>query len=457
MSDIFVTVRKGDTFQGIALENKTTVSSLKKINHIYGNNKLFVGQKLKVKESLPTSLLAASKTSIVTDSKLRRGSSGSVGWRGSGKQSSSPIVGSVYDLITSSLWGTSPKKDESLSKETSIKKVDSLSEGFRPRTNSGVGMEEMENGEMVVTMPLTKSADFETCEPQADGVVPEPIEKVKKRNEQLQSSLKNAAHSTDGAITVLSTDNNRILDTEFDAELVEVNEHYFSVSNRKGASSGSNSSLSSLGSNSPSKQKVRRGSGGGGGGGASATRPRPRSRSIVKVELHGNGCIITQSHAQALAAYLPPILQSNKWTLLYSVLNNGADLFSFYKLTKGAGTTVLVIETMEGDVFGGFATEQWHVDATYYGGGESFIFKVVDAKRVKVYKWSMENHFVMWSNEDQIAMGGGGDGFAFALDSDFYTGQTNSSATFNNDPLVSGEDHCFHVKNVEVWKLDSCI
>lgn len=115
----------------------------------------------------------------------------------------------------------------------------------------------------------------------------------------------------------------------------------------------------------------------------------------------------------------------------------------------------------------------------------------------------MENHFVMWSNETQIAMGtisvityksessnktnfflfytlimlcncywmdiviswlyllwwtgGGGEGFAFALDCDFYTGQSSRSATFNNDPLVCREDHSFQVKNVEVWKLDSCI
>lgn len=56
--------------------------------------------------------------------------------------------------------------------------------------------------------------------------------------------------------------------------------------------------------------------------------------------------------------------------------------------------------------------------------------------------------------------GGGGDGFAFALDCDFYTGQSSRSATFNNDPLVSCVDqqqHSFQVKNVEVWKLESCI
>ena len=36
---------------------------------------------------------------------------------------------------------------------------------------------------------------------------------------------------------------------------------------------------------------------------------------------------------------------------------------------------MLVVETMEGDVFGGFATEQWHVDASCYGSGESFVYK----------------------------------------------------------------------------------
>lgn len=30
---------------------------------------------------------------------------------------------------------------------------------------------------------------------------------------------------------------------------------------------------------------------------------------------------------------------------------------------------------------------------------------VVDKKNVKVFKWSMENHFVMWSNDTQIGMG----------------------------------------------------
>lgn len=42
----------------------------------------------------------------------------------------------------------------------------------------------------------------------------------------------------------------------------------------------------------------------------------------------------------------------------------------------GANITVLLVETLEGEIFGGFATEQWHVDSSFYGSGESFIFKI---------------------------------------------------------------------------------
>lgn len=333
MSEVFVVVRKGDTFQGIALEHSTTVSALKNLNHIYGNNKLFVGQKLKIKESIPTSLLEASKAKIGLKTTPRSGSSGSIGRKssgsgvGKGKQSTAPM-GSVYDFIASSLWRSSPNKSTSSPDVNgSSSDKESLSDGFRPRASSGVGIEELESGEVVVSMPLTKSADFKTDKPQADTVVVEPEVEVKKRNENVQSCLKSAVLSNNSNVSLLSTEGNRLVDTEFDAELVEVNEHHFSSSNSKGVSGDGGS-----GCTSSTKQNMRRGGG--------LSRNRARTRSIVKVELHGDGCILTQPQAQAIAVYLPTILQANKWTLLYSVLNNGADLFSFYKLTKGTRTTL---------------------------------------------------------------------------------------------------------------------
>lgn len=47
----------------------------------------------------------------------------------------------------------------------------------------------------------------------------------------------------------------------------------------------------------------------------------------------------------------------------------------FLPMIIGANATIFVVETVDGDVFGGFAAEQWHVNSSFYGSGESFIFK----------------------------------------------------------------------------------
>lgn len=335
MSAEFILVRKGDTFQGIALENSISVSSLKKINHIYGggNSSLFVGQKLKVKdnEPPPSSLLAEASRSKI----LRKGSSsGNISWKGSVKPppSARTSSSSVYDFITSSLWGSGTTKknggnvklstqSKMLSKNGVIDSEDeALSAGFRPRAGSGVGMKDLDSGEVIVTMPLTKSADFKKAQPQADEVIVEPTSKAKERNEYIKTAVLHNENTT--TTSLLSIEGEILRDPEFDAELVEVNEHYFSSSNKKGGNSKS------------SKPNSPRNNG-----------PRSRTRSFVKVDMQGNGCIMSQAQAQALASHLPAIYHANKWTLLYSVLNNGADLFSFYRLTKGTSYHKCLFDT----------------------------------------------------------------------------------------------------------------
>ena len=69
---------------------------------------------------------------------------------------------------------------------------------------------------------------------------------------------------------------------------------------------------------------------------------------------------------------------------------------------------------------------------------------------MEVYSWSGQNSFFMWSSDDKIAMGGGGDGFAFMLDSDFLTGDSNRCETFDN-PLLVSTNRSFDISNVEVW------
>jgi hypothetical protein len=73
--------------------------------------------------------------------------------------------------------------------------------------------------------------------------------------------------------------------------------------------------------------------------------------------------------------------------------------------------------------------------------------------------WTGENEYVMYSDSSKVAMGGGGEsgGFGFALDEDFLSGQSSSSACFGNPPLVTSHAGSFRIVNVEVWGFESSI
>ena len=85
----------------------------------------------------------------------------------------------------------------------------------------------------------------------------------------------------------------------------------------------------------------------------------------------------------------------------------------------------------------------------------SCVFSVNDS--FQYFGWTEKNDYFMWCSSEKIAMGGGGEGFGFVLDSDFHTGGTSRSETFNNDPLSSSENGVFKIVNVEVWGFKSSI
>lgn len=63
------------------------------------------------------------------------------------------------------------------------------------------------------------------------------------------------------------------------------------------------------------------------------------------------------------------------------------------------------------------------------------------------------NDMFLVSNMQSIAMGGGGEGFAFQLDSELDTGVSNKSDTYGNETLSSSE--FFKCLNLEVWDIGS--
>ena len=171
----------------------------------------------------------------------------------------------------------------------------------------------------------------------------------------------------------------------------------------------------------------------------------------------GESKILNRERMILIHTYLPVMHQFEPWALLYSLYDHGADMITFYNRVQGYQKTVLVVETENGEVFGGYASGEWKVSTTYCGNGQSFLFKFTDCGAMQYYKWTEENDFFMRCSSDQIAMGGGGDGFGFVLDKDFLTGGSSKCLTFNNDPLTSDAQGVFNIVNVEVFGFASSL
>lgn len=187
----------------------------------------------------------------------------------------------------------------------------------------------------------------------------------------------------------------------------------------------------------------------------------PAPREIWEIEIPSlvgeNISILTNDFAKQLRPKLPRILHIDSMVLLYSLTQNGSDFTTFYLNMKNTEYAVVLIETISGEIIGGFASSTWKVSSTYYGTGESFIFKIdKESNTIYSYQWTSANNFFMYSTEHQIGMGGGGDGFGFILDTDFRNVSSKCCATYGNPCLLSTEEPIF-VKNIEAFGFSSYI
>lgn len=96
------------------------------------------------------------------------------------------------------------------------------------------------------------------------------------------------------------------------------------------------------------------------------------------VEMGGeNSSILSNKDILHLVTYLPLGIQNDGWVLLYTVLRHGSDMAAFYQRVAGYKYSLIVIRTMDGQVFGGFGSEAWKQQRQqmFYGSGESFVFQ----------------------------------------------------------------------------------
>ncbi|KAG6597984.1 Oxidation resistance protein 1 [Phytophthora cinnamomi] len=170
-----------------------------------------------------------------------------------------------------------------------------------------------------------------------------------------------------------------------------------------------------------------------------------------KSKLMDTSSILTLEHVAYIDHALPITSQLCRWFRIYSIEANGSSLETLLILAQRQSPTLLVVKDAEGNVFGGFASDEWHRAFHYYGTGESFLFSFSNASTAggfMKYQWSRKNSYFMLCSDESLIMGGGGN-FGLFLDSDLSRGTSGACETYNSPPLTTSQEFtCVHV---ELW------
>jgi len=192
--------------------------------------------------------------------------------------------------------------------------------------------------------------------------------------------------------------------------------------------------------------------------------------------------ILTEEEVEDLRLHLPSSDRfAGCWCLRYSPEEHGVSLGTLYRqLENIEAAIVVVIETTNGEVFGGYSNVPFSPKVRYYGNHSCFVFnrnstkkrapdeprKALDAKHAQnaghapdyslnVHPWAVKDNFFVFSDLEGFGMGGGtdeADGFAWWIQSEFLRGETRHSSTFDNPPFVDKPD--FVIKHLQIWSLE---
>lgn len=219
--------------------------------------------------------------------------------------------------------------------------------------------------------------------------------------------------------------------------------------------------------------------------------------------------VVTGTEMRVVWAWIPERFALFSPIRLYSTAKHNRSLASFYSHVEGHEPTVLMIKTMDEEVFGAFLStdviERRKADTetlTYFGTGECFVFTLrpsmeryqqavvyimtrgaphqqngltgppgtpqdasyltvpftappeepMSAKKPKRPKGHEASMFIAGS-EAQLVIGGDG-GHALCLEEDLQGGYSEACETFKSVPLCKGH---FKIQSLEVWSIQNSI
>jgi len=204
--------------------------------------------------------------------------------------------------------------------------------------------------------------------------------------------------------------------------------------------------------------------------------------------------VLSPPMMHALQSTLPLQQQGESFWLKYSLVRDGASITTFLQNLRGSTRILMAMETVDGEVFGAFTSSAWTVQPSYYGGPDSFLWKMKHSRAevahsvlqqarretdLEIYGHARSNGnpYFQICKHDKIAVGGGnppgprqiatgavlepnqfGFGIAFEGDS-LIEASSEPCVTFNSPSLsnLHSDGSKFELVNLEVWALTPCI
>ncbi|KAI2510152.1 hypothetical protein MHU86_4184 [Fragilaria crotonensis] len=186
--------------------------------------------------------------------------------------------------------------------------------------------------------------------------------------------------------------------------------------------------------------------------------------------------LLTPIMLQQLMDHLPPTVQTMTWRRLFSLGRDGDSFLIMLDRCHSYSNTVIVMETSDGHVLGGYASAPWDKQIgtirSFYGSGQSFLFAThpdgtdhsqatEGDDKIYVYPWTGNNNYcqVCDVDEGQMAMGGGGS-FGLIVQENFSRGSTGQCSTFGNPALIpsyASVGGTFDVVDFEIYGFSSMV
>lgn len=222
----------------------------------------------------------------------------------------------------------------------------------------------------------------------------------------------------------------------------------------------------------------------------------------IKAQPH----VLSPPLMESLQSFFPTPNTTDNFWLKYSLIRDGSSLHTFMQHARGAKYSILALETTDGEVFGSFTAEPWRKTWSYFGSGESFLWRMRNSRKtpcysiidqaqmeseIDVYPFTGVNQCIQLCTHNKIAVGGGSPahsekeekrddiddeggigqvgsneisfedhewGYGLALQGDLLHGTSSPCFTFASPSLSNthNDGSLFEIMNLELWTLTPC-